>query len=198
MHLNFLEIGTSNFRTLIENADDNDRGISVEPLKYYLDQLPNKKNVIKENCAISFDNSENEIKIFFIPEETIDRNQLPEWLKGCNKLNEYHPKHVELNITNLVQIQTVKQIPISKLFEKYNIESLELLKIDTEGGDCDILLNLCQYLKEKSKTAFPKKIIFETNFLTPEDKLQQVLFEYSKLGYKKGKKKKSDTVLILN
>lgn len=49
----FVEIGTSNFDTLIEKADDNILGISVDIIKYYIDKLPNKKNVKKYNIGIS-------------------------------------------------------------------------------------------------------------------------------------------------
>lgn len=197
MKLDFLEIGTSNFRTLIQEAGNDAVGISIEPLQEYLDQLPNKRGVIKENCAISFDDTEGDINIYYIPESVIDKHRLPRWVKGCNKLNEYHPKHVELKIEHLVKVQTVKQIPISKLFEKYDIESVKLLKIDTEGGDCDILLNLREYLIDKDRSMLPKQIIFETNFLTPEDKINRVIDLYTKLGYRVAKRKLPDTVLIL-
>ena len=197
MKLDFLEIGTSNFRTLLETADNNVIGISVEPLSYYLDQLPNFKNVIKENVAIAFDDTEKYIEIYYIPENVIKEKKLPDWLKGCNSLGKYHPKHEELGITELVKIDKVLQVPISKLLEKYKVTSINFLKIDTEGGDCDILLHLKKYLDTKDKTLYPKKIQFETNFLTPKEKIETVIASYKDLGYKQGKKKKTDTVLIL-
>lgn len=196
-HYDFIEIGTSNFRTCIQKADDNTIGISVEPLSYYINQLPNKKNVIKENVAISFDDSEGETKIFFIPEKIIYENNLPKWLRGCNTINTYHPTHLRLNLKNLVQIENVKQIPIKQLFEKYEVTSLDLLKIDTEGGDCDILLNFKKYLTNKDKSFYPKKIQFETNSLTPQQKLKIVLSEYDLLGYVQGESTKHDSILIL-
>ena len=198
MNLDFLEIGTSNFRTLIEQADDSTIGISVEPLAYYLNQLPNRENVIKENVAIAFNNIEEYIEIYYIPEDTIKEKNLPVWLKGCNSLGKYHPKHEELGITNFVKVERVLQIPISKLLEKYNITSINFLKIDTEGGDCDILLHLKKYLDIKDRSLYPKRIQFETNFLTPNEKINEVLELYKGLGYIKGKKKKTDTVLILS
>jgi len=196
--LDFLEIGTSNFRTLLETADNNVIGISVEPLSYYLDQLPNFKNLIKENVAIAFDDIEKYIEIYYIPENIIEEQKLPEWLKGCNSLSNYHPKHIELGVTDLVKVERVLQVPISKLLEKYNVTSINFLKIDTEGGDCDILLHFKNYLDTKDKTLYPKKIQFETNFLTPKEKIESVLLLYKDLGYRQGKKKKTDTVLILN
>lgn len=197
MNLDFLEIGTSNFRTLIESATDFTYGISVEPISHYLNQLPNKKNIIKENVAIAFDNIERDIEIYYIPENIIKEKNLPAWLKGCNSLGNYHPKHIELDVRDLVKIERVLQIPIATLLEKYSVKSINFLKIDTEGGDCDILLNLENYLKNKDKTFYPKKIQFETNVLTNTDKLEKVLNAYQLLGYVKGKKKKTDTVLIL-
>ena len=59
MKYDFIEIGTSDFDTLLETTI-NKIGISIEPLKYYLDNLPNNDKVIKVNCAIEdiddFDN----------------------------------------------------------------------------------------------------------------------------------------------
>ena len=51
-HFDFIEIGTSDFDTLIEDASESTRGISIEPIKYYLDRLPNKENVIDAVCEI--------------------------------------------------------------------------------------------------------------------------------------------------
>jgi hypothetical protein len=44
----FIEIGTSDFDTEIEKKD-NKIGISIEPIKYYLDRVTNKPNCIKLN-----------------------------------------------------------------------------------------------------------------------------------------------------
>ena len=45
MHYNFIEIGTSDFRTIAETATNDKTGLCVEPLKHYLDALPNKDNI---------------------------------------------------------------------------------------------------------------------------------------------------------
>lgn len=47
MDYDFIEIGTSNFDTLIQSADDNAKGISVDAVKYYIDNLPDKLNCKK-------------------------------------------------------------------------------------------------------------------------------------------------------
>ena len=53
----FIEIGTSNFDTFIQKANDKKKGISVDAVKYYIDCLPDKKNVLKLNVGISNVNS---------------------------------------------------------------------------------------------------------------------------------------------
>ena len=53
LDLDFVEIGTSNFETLIQLASEDSKGLSVEGLKMYQDQLPDKPNVQKVNAAIS-------------------------------------------------------------------------------------------------------------------------------------------------
>lgn len=198
-HYDFIEIGTSNFRTLIQdNATDTTKGISVEPISHYLDQLPERENVIKENVAISLDNTKGQATIYYIPEEVIEEKKLPRWMKGCNSLHEYHPNHLSRKkLTKLVSKQVVDQIPISELFEKHNVTSLDLLKIDTEGGDCDILLHFYDYIKNKEKSSYPKKIIFETNSLANKRKLKEVFKVYKTLNYFIQKKTKEDTTLIL-
>lgn len=196
MKLDFIEIGTSNFKTLIQDSTDNSVGISVEPIAYYLNQLPDKKNVIKENAAISFFNSTKDIEIFYIPENIILKNKLPKWLKGCNSIGNYHPIHEQLSLTCYVEKQVVKQITIAMLLEKYNVESIDFLKIDTEGGDCYILNNLMKYLQNKSKLLYPKKITFETNRWTPEDIIEETISLYQDNGYFFKKRDKENTTLI--
>jgi len=44
-HFDFLEIGTADFEAECINAGQNVRGISVEPLKHYLNKLPKKENI---------------------------------------------------------------------------------------------------------------------------------------------------------
>ena len=85
MKYNFIEIGTSNFDTLIQAATDATVGLSIEPIQYYLDQLPNPTNVKKINCAVSRTNQNEILHVYYVPEDVIVEQQLPAWLKGCNQ-----------------------------------------------------------------------------------------------------------------
>ena len=198
LDIDFLEIGTSDFDTLIEKSDFYSIGICVEPLKHYLYKLPFRPNVKKINKAISFDNSENQIEIFYIPEEEIIKHNLPLWLKGCNTIGDYHPQHINLKIQNLVKIEKIEQIPISKLLTDNKIRKIKHLKIDVEGGDCKILQNLYSYLKTKPPDFLPEKITFEDNSLSNSNEIENVKKLYIEIGYKKLTLSPDDTTLIYN
>jgi FkbM family methyltransferase len=143
----FIEIGTSDFDTLIEESDDNKKGISIEPIKFYIDRLPNKKNVNKIQAAMS--SEEGYIDIYYIEEEKIINNNLPWWVRGSNSINKPHPftvKEIGKELyDNLVTIEKVPTITWKNLIKNYNIKSIDYLKIDTEGYDHIILK---EYLKE--------------------------------------------------
>lgn len=180
MHYNFIEIGTSDFETIIQNADDDVVGVSIEPIKFYLDKLPLPKNVKKLNCAVSLDNTYRMSKAYYITPEDIEANKLPDWLRGCNSIDTYHYQHEKLNIKHLVRIDEVEQIPIVSLFESLGVSSLDFLKIDVEGGDCKLL----NYLYPALNTYKPKKIHFEANpILTHPIEIEKTLNLYTSFGY---------------
>jgi len=195
-HYNFVEIGTSNFDTLIQKASNTTVGLSVEPMTHYLEQLPNKENVKKINVAVSFDDIESDVIIYFIPESVIKENELSHWLVGCNSINDYHPAHKDHK--HLVSTKTIKQIPISKLFDDNNVTSVDLLKVDTEGGDSKILTHFFKYIKNKNNDSWPKKIQFETNKLTPIVEVDTVIKLYESIGYKVTKRNKHNTSLEID
>lgn len=183
LNLDFLEIGTSDYDTCIEKCSDNDFGISVEPLKFYLDRLPNKKNVIKVNNAISKNNESGSIDLYYIPSNVIKINKLQHWFKGCNSIGEYHPLHIKYKVTHLVKKETVSLISISELLTKYNVKKIKFLKVDTEGLDCHILRNLLTYLKDKSFDYYPDSILFESNEHTEKQFVQSTIQLFKDLNY---------------
>jgi FkbM family methyltransferase len=196
MKLDYLEIGTSDFDTLVQELDT--VGISVEPIKYYLDRLPNKENNTKVNCAISADNKEGEIDVYYIPDAVIEKLNVknPHWLRGQNRVGDYHRAHKINNLEEHVVKETVKLMSIQSLIEEYNIESIGYLKIDTEGSDCGILNCLFEYIKDKPNL-HPVKILFESNILSKQNDVKNVINQYKSIGYEL-MYSKSDTLLQKN
>jgi len=198
MDIDFLEIGTSNFDTLIQTCDDSETGISVDAIKYYLDCLPNKPNVQKIHTAITSDRTSDSIDIYYIPEDVIISNNLWSWFKGCNKVGDFHPLHKSHNITHLVKIEKVHLINIDEFLVENNVRKIKYLKIDTEGHDCVILNGLFKYLETKSKEYYPDKIIFESNSNISEQDIANTIYHAIDAGYTLVSSGPDDTVLELS
>lgn len=181
MNCDFIEIGTSMYDTLIESATNSTFGISVEPIKHYLDQLPNKANVVKVNAAITSDRKSDTVDLYYIPEDVIDQMGLPYWIKGCNSINKCNAQLI--NYIQYVKIDKVPLLNISELLQRYNVVSIKYLKIDTEGHDCVILDGLFDYIIGKPKQYYPLKIEFETNHATPTYQVDVIINRAIRFGY---------------
>jgi FkbM family methyltransferase len=184
MNYDFIEVGTSDFETHIQNARDETVGLSIEPIQYYLDRLPNKENVEKLNCAVSFDGKPGRDKVYYIPHETIVRQGIPHWIRGCNSMGDYHYQHKVRNLQEHVKTIEVDVIPLRDIFEHHNVEQLKTLKLDTEGGDSYILQSFIPFLKDRLKENYPQTIEFETNILTPAEVVNETIELYVELGYR--------------
>ena len=185
INYDFIEIGTSNFDTEIQKANDNTIGLVVEPLKVYLDDLPNKKNCKKINKAIS--NKRDKSIIYYIKPEDINKYKLDWWLKGCNSINKPHPTVVDrlkrINRMDLLNKKLIDVITFEDLVKENNVNKIKLLKIDTEGHDTVILDNIISYC-DKNKHTFPDKIIFETNKLSKKEEQEKVIFKLKDRNYR--------------
>lgn len=192
MKYDFIEIGTSDFRTLIETNDG--VGLSIEPIKFYLDNLPNKSNVTKVNVGIS--NYNGEAKIFYITPDNIKKYNLPNWVRGCNSINSPHPTVKKLlgdKYDDIINIDLIKIINWETLIDEYNITEINTLKIDTEGHDAVILrdyYNNCL----KNKGLLAKTIIFENNELSDIKSINVLIKDFKTLGYS-GQKVNFDYIL---
>ena len=130
----FIEVGTSDFESLAIDLP-NKKGLLIEPIKQYLDNLPNNINHIKANYALT--DRGGETKVFYVKPEDIIKYNLPNWVRGCNSINEPHPTVKELlgsNHDNIISIDIIKCITWENLIEEFNIESIDYLKIDTENN----------------------------------------------------------------
>lgn len=183
----FIEIGTSHFDTLLQdsaaaaaNSATNNataprivRGLSVDPIQYYLDCLPNVAGVTKVRAAVS--DRDGSCDVHFIPEAAVDTHGLPWWLKGCNSINGPHLHHIQQGLLDLVQVQTVPMVSCARLFREHHVRRVNFLKIDTEGHDCVILRSLHTYLLPLAAQYRPRKIQFESNGLVPAAEVEQVV-----------------------
>jgi FkbM family methyltransferase len=194
MHYNFIEIGTSDFFTILQQENPG-TGLSIEPLKIYLDRLPDKEGVTKVNCAIS--DTDGIVDVYWIDPDDINKYNLPDWLRGCNSIINPHPTALaELavrGISDIYKKTSCEAICWNTLIERYNVESLDHLKIDTEGHDCIILQSI---LKSKIKI-LPKTIVFENNSLTNTQLTEVTLNKLIAVGYEVFNKTPDDIYIKL-
>jgi hypothetical protein len=186
MHYNFIEIGTADFHTEIEKASNETRGLSIEPVLYYLNKLPTKPLVHKVLSAIS--DQDGWTSCYYIPEHYINRYFPGQWeLKGNNSINTYHPQAkaiVEAANLDPAEIFSVVQIPMysfATMADMYQVTSIDLLKTDTEGHDCIIMNNYIRWAQ--AKNCFAKEIVFETHHLTPSEMIDQTIQNLQSVGY---------------
>ena len=172
IHYDFIEIGTAYFDTEIQKHNGR-IGLSVDLIQEYLDRLPDVPNVTKVCCAISDKFDEYTVYKPNFP------SHFPEWLSGCVSVLTPH-KHIinychqtGIPYEDYMTTRVVKAIPVSELIKKYNVGTVEYLKIDTEGHDTVILnqwLDCCQ----NNKKLYPKRIFFESKDLTPKEELENL------------------------
>lgn len=160
-------------------------GLVIEPLGYYLRRLPDKPLVTKLRVAVAFDDVERLCTVYYVHPDDIVRHGLPDWLRGCNKIDGYHPQHTKLGIEELVRKEEVQQLPIGSILDFHEVRGIKVLKTDTEGADCKILTTFFQHLKKSGKGLeyLPAKIIFENNVLTCAAELQALLTLAGLFGY---------------
>ena len=138
MIYDFIEVGTSNFNYLA--GDDKYKiGLSIEPINYYLKQLPTS-NSIHINKAVS--DKIEKTTIYY----TLD-DSLPKWARGLGKVGTPHPQLTRLTQKNKSKIQSEQIITTTweELDNVYQIEEVGFLKIDTEGHDWKILKSFFEY-----------------------------------------------------
>jgi autotransporter strand-loop-strand O-heptosyltransferase len=172
----FIEVGTSDFHTLIQDCGDEVVGLSIEPITEYINNLPDKPNVTKIKAALS--DEDGEIQIYRIPSEEITKNYLPFWVRGCNSVNrphEYTKRRIGSELYDkLVKIDTVSKISWEKLIKDYNIGSIDYLKIDTEGHEHVILKKYFEICKTNPQL-YAKKIKFEFNETSNKKILEEII-----------------------
>jgi len=199
MHFDFVDIGTSDFDTCLDslsNSSERSKFLLVEPLKFYLDKLPDSPNVYKENAAVS--NVSGTSVINFLPPDIIKRYRLAWWLRGCSRIDERHPLVDEELSKKKLPLQMVEKIKCNvitfdDLCHKYEIESIGSLKIDTEGHEEYILPDVL----EKVKSGFRiSKIKYENQmYIGNYDLLNKIAESFIDIGYELVKKTHMDIEL---
>lgn len=187
MKYKFVDIGTAYFCTSVDKFGLEVNGIFVEPVKDFLDTLPNSPTIIKANYAVS--DSERE-DIMFVPinNRSLEYHSEKELLKinsrflighdGCSCLGNQHPE-----VSQGFQKIKCNVITFYKLCELYNIKEIEFLKLDTEGHDFIILEQVYNLIKS-GELIISKQIFCEYNYLIHKGNAELIIRRFEKeLGF---------------
>ena len=184
MFYDFIEIGTSDFDTLIQSADQGTRGLSIDALSIYLDRLPSPKNCQKVQAAIS--DREGEVAFYFVRPEHIAQYGLASWVRGCNSIGKPHPSVVAqleglgLEPMEVMSVETVRMCRLMSIFDQYEVEGVYYLKVDTEGHDAVILHD---FFDACDNHRLPHSLLFESNILSEREGVQRLIAKLINRGY---------------
>tara|TARA_Y100001949_G_scaffold171530_1_gene174140 strand:+ start:2851 stop:3495 length:645 start_codon:yes stop_codon:yes gene_type:complete len=202
----FIEIGTCDGDTLIQKANGKQKGISIDPMGHYLDNLPDKENCIKICVAIS--NKEEEVDIFYITEDDIKKHNLPSWVRGSNSLyqphpfvltllsaeSEQHPIPEPLDPDKVITKGKIKTRRLKSIIDEYKIDGIKILKIDAEKTDDIILLDYFDCCKNEGYP-YPFLIQYE-HILLPPRRRHHLLITAIEAGYTVQKEHLENTTLV--
>jgi len=182
MHYNYVDIGSSNFDY---SNHENAKILLVEPLSFYLLEIPNKQNQIKANYAISNYNGKG--TVYYIDPKDIEKYNLPVFLTGCNSFNQIHlTAFSELQKNNLTDIYKTIEIDVitfDQLIKLYDISSIDKLKIDTEGHDHVILNDIVRLVEENFIINEIKFEFYRNNYFQNQKDLELILNKFANLKY---------------
>ena len=161
----FIEIGTCDYDALIQSATDQTVGISVEPVRLYLDRLPSPPLVKKLNVAIG-DHS-GAAEVHYIPPEVLERLQWGGERRGCNSVDRPHAGVVQwlrergLDYDTIVRRDTVRMMTVAELFAEHDVTEIGVFKVDAEGMDPVIMQAYANCCTGGRRLA--SKVVFECN-----------------------------------
>jgi FkbM family methyltransferase len=124
------------------------KSVLVEPINKYFNELKNNylnyEFVKIENSAVSVN---NEISyLFMVNDKNI--NKYDEHIKGINSFEiEHLIKHSVKK--NHIEKKKINSLSVTDLINKYNIDELDLLYVDTEGYDGKIVYEFIKNTKLK-------------------------------------------------
>lgn len=167
----FVEIGSNCFDTLNHLAEDGWSGVMVEPVGEYFTAIQKLKGVSYEQVAVGDKAGTFEIK--YLSNSTIDKNNLPAWAKGLGSVG-MHPTIIKNGWENLLETNKTEMIMFDELIRRNFIGKINLLKIDTEGMDCEIL--------EQVDLEKVDEIIFE-HVLCPNDRVEKSIGSLQRKGF---------------
>ena len=204
LHYDFVEIGTSDFDTIMQQAPDTKRGLSIDAMLVYLNRLPIRRNVTKVNAAVVYrsglrqkSGSGTKARMYYVAPDDIEKYKLPAWLKGCSRMGKPLPEALaELERRDLGSLMQSTEVPLltfGAIAAAYRVGSIGFLKVDTEGNDVTILQSaLSSFCRRPS--LWPETLSYEHQHVADRHACSRMNARLRARGYKLLKHSKRDYV----
>lgn len=156
-YYHYLEIGLCNFETLIEQQPPEQKGLSVEALPIYVEELrkkfgkshPNTKLI---NAAVLPTEKDAAVTAFYVSSEDIAHFGLPPYMIGMTRIGDPHPHVIEYlkekGLPHLMRSQEVPAVSFDKFLDLHQACRIGFLKLDMEGMDVPILNAYVAYMQQ--------------------------------------------------
>ena len=153
--MNIIQIGANNgkdnvFDFIKENKDSLELAILIEPIPFIISELTSQyegiNNIIIENIAITDDENIEQMTLYYLGNSNYEVSSFSK-----NHVITHKPPGSSYPLESL----EVPCFTINKLIDKYNLNTIDYLFIDTEGLDVYIIASI-DFTKYKIKN-----IIFE-------------------------------------
>ena len=134
----FVEVGTCDFDTLLPLVKQGWEGLMIEPVPELFDNLPKKEGIIYDNCAVSDNTGKSIIRYYDL--KFTESEEGVYWTRGVGSINPNrnhfisNPDWAKWEKTSNISCYT-----LDDLFDKHEISSVDLLKLDCEAMDYRIL-----------------------------------------------------------
>ena len=125
----FLEIGSCDFQTLNHFSDHGWQGAIVEPMKKYLNNIPQKPNVHYLNYAV--DDKVGTRILYHASDKTVKED------RDFAGMSSFLPPRPAYEV--LTEETIVNTITFEKIFEFTGFTQIDYLKIDVEEYDLELL-----------------------------------------------------------
>lgn len=140
--MKIIQIGANNgkdhvFDFVKENIDKIELVILIEPIPFIIDDLKNQYKDINqafiENIAITDDEHMETITLYYLEESNYEVSSF-----NKNHVIDHNPSEHPYTMNSL----EVPCFTINKIIDKYNLETIDYLYIDTEGLDVHIIASI--------------------------------------------------------
>lgn len=194
-------VGNTRNDPLFDSIDSTTRLFLIEPVPFFFQILKKNyaktypdyySNIVFINKAVS---TYDGIIEMHVPSMENDFDKFPSWTPQLASVRSDHiSRHIQMNPRNgfeKLKMDTIQvtSATLNSIISEYQISSIHILQIDTEGHDYDILMHYDFEVK-------PQKLVFE-HVHTPFDKYQQLEDKLYDLDYEFDSIDNENVVFIL-